>query len=129
MLGFYRVVRRLPTSPVKAEAMNLPPILRVPESERLKCAIVLSPFAIFFLAVGFVCGMDYLRETHFRAPGWLIPVTTLAAIHFTASCLVYLAIWHRCRSHLTIQGYALLYTFIATLLLLFGFIALILGSH
>ena len=92
--------------------MNLSPLLRVPETERLKCAIILSPFALFFLAVGVICGIDYLHQIHFRGPGWLIPAATLAALHLVSSALAYLALWHRSRSHISIQGSALLITFL-----------------
>ena len=108
--------------------MNLPTIFHVPEPDRLKCAIVLSPFAVFFLAVGVICGIDYLHRIHFRGPGWFIPVAIVAAVHLASSLLVYLALWHRCRSHVSIQGSALLFTFLLCIFAAIAFV-LVVGIH
>src|SRR4051812_236326 len=101
--------------------MNFSPLLRVPEHERLKLALVVSPFAIVFLVIGVICGIDYLHEIRFRGPRWVIPVAILTAVHLASSSLVYLALWHRYRSHTSVQGWALLITFLVVALLAVAF--------
>src|SRR5688572_8746359 len=87
--------------------MNRPPMFRVPEHERLKLAILLSPFAIFFLVTGIICGINHLRSTHYRGPVLPIFVAMILAVHLASSGLTYLARWHRCHSHTSVQGSAL----------------------
>ena len=80
---------------LKSDSMNFSEIFRVPETERLKLAVLLFPFAIFFLFVGVVGGIDYLERIHFHGPRWYFPSATLAAIYLTSLGLAYLAFWHR----------------------------------
>ena len=108
--------------------MTLPPILRVPEHGRFKLALLLAPFAVFFLVIGVVCGIDYLHQHHYCGPGWVIPVAIVAAVHLTSSALVYLERWHRCHSHASVQGTALLVTFLFFILVAVAFV-LIVGIH
>jgi hypothetical protein len=88
----------------------------VPEHERFKLALLLAPFAVFFLVIGVICGIDCLHQHHYRGPGWVIFVAIVASVHLASLGLVYLARWHRCHSHASVQGTALLITFLSFIL-------------
>ena len=92
--------------------MNLPEILRVQESDRTTLTIILAPLAIFFLAVGVIRGVDLLHNLHYRGPIWPFLVAIIAAVHLTASGLAYLALWHRCHSHVSVQCLAIAATLV-----------------
>jgi hypothetical protein len=108
--------------------MSLSPKFQVPKHERLKLAILLSPFAILFLAIGVICGIDYLHQVHYRGSGWPIFVAIVAAVHLASSGLTYLARWHRCHSHASVQGSAVFITFSFFVLAAIVFV-LVVGIH
>lgn len=95
---------------MKAESRNHPLVFRIPEQKRLRLAILLSPFALLFLAIGILGGMNYLSDVRYSGPRWPIFVAVVAAVHFVTSSLVYLARWHRCHSHASVQGTSVLIT-------------------
>ena len=92
--------------------MNLLPMFRVPEHERFRLAILLSPFALLVLAIGIFGSFNYLADIRYNGPRWPIFIAVVATVHFAALGLVYLARWHIYHSHVSVQGRAVLITFL-----------------